>query len=113
MSRVTPRQRLAELLIALGYTSNDWLYPLSEYDIVGVKGANRTLAKYDDTILTWEADLRPPGFESDSISSFGSVHVVSWDTMTACARHGVSINDDDPFVHYVTANHPDRAGKDR
>jgi len=69
----TVRDRLAERLLALGWTV------APGHKINGAVGYYRINQRFDDTTVTWEtwAIARGQCF---------ATHLVSYDTMTACAR---------------------------
>jgi hypothetical protein len=71
--RRSVRDRLAARLLTLGWT----IAP--GHKINGALGWYRVNQGYDDTIVTWETWAIAPG-------QYFAEHLVSYDTMTACAR---------------------------
>lgn len=83
------RRRLAKRLESMGYPVNN-----GAYGIYGALGGNRG-NRYDDTTVCWEAwaSKRPDGTPRH-------LHVVSYDTMTDCAR-GCTATDDGDGILWV------------
>lgn len=72
-SRPTVRERLEQRLRACGWTIEPG------HALETTTGWYRANQKWDDTIVCWDTWARRPG-------DFFPVHLVSYDTMTACAR---------------------------
>lgn len=73
----TTRERLFDMLAESGV--------FLQNPPIGAQGYYRISAKYDDTTVCWEGYAKVNG-------TF--VHVVSYDTMTACVRRGFTASDD-------------------
>lgn len=87
------RERLAKRLASMGYEVEG-----GAYGIVGALGRNR-IPSCDDTTVCWECEV---GFTRlPDGSTRPPLHVVSYDTMTACARGCVA--DEDGGLLWVTA----------
>jgi hypothetical protein len=76
-----PRDQLVDRLLDLG-----WTVTIGPHGAVGWYRVNR---RFDDTIVTWECWAHRTGDNPD----FQSKHLVSYDTMTACARRGCRVSE--------------------
>jgi hypothetical protein len=90
MSRKTPRERLAERLEALGF--------ILMGNIMGVLGGVRRMQFWDDQIVTWEVVARRPG-DPEVLQQ----RLVSYDTMTACARRGIELGEEEFPIIFINA----------
>lgn len=89
------RQRLSKRLASMGWELLD--NQPEGYGIMGAVGGQRTTS--DDTTVCWEAQARHPQLAPSS----SGLHLVSYDTMTDCAR-GCSIVVDDQFLAWCYAD---------
>ena len=87
MSQRTIRQRLGDLLKEAGH-------PLVRLPHSS-QGNDRINRRFDDTTMCWD------GWTSAEIS----LHVVSYDTMTACVKHGILLRPGG-YLLWVAANTP-------
>jgi hypothetical protein len=84
MLRETPRERLARRLRDAGHD-------VDAHRISYPRGWYRINQRFDDTIVTWEVFT-------------GDVWLWSYDTITVCARRGVTLGDRDLQHVQVFAN---------
>ena len=94
------RGRVANAL-ARRLAADGWIVTVGP---IGAVGGYRRWKRLDDTIVCWEAWAYNPEVRQVRIAP--GAHLVSYDTMTACARHGVTIRpdrDDDWTLAWVDA----------
>lgn len=94
------RRALEHRLLSLGWK----LAP--GHEIIGALGGNRRWAYLDDTTVCWEVFVL-----HDKHATHFPIHMVSYDTMSACARGCVVGNAEDQHLVYCHAKEGARGSK--